>query len=184
MGALPERRAEFVTYSGTAPSARQGEGPIGSGGSPRREGQTRRTEEAWTCRGGTHVYGGQWADRSPPRASRIRRASPTPALDWAGVWGKGGGLRSVEKEGERGVVTRLGWDRWSGSCNSLLQRRSWEGRESVRCLLRKRLSVPFFFFFPSSPPPPDSLNLLPGSRPYLLPLPSSFLFSSRRDVGI
>lgn len=39
-------------------------------------------------------------------------------------------------------VTQLGRDRWSVACNSLLQRRAWEGQESVSCLLRKRPSVP------------------------------------------
>lgn len=59
----------------------------------------------------------------------------------------GEGHESWRREG----VTQLGWDRWSVSCNSLLQGRIWEGQESVSCLLRKRLSVPFS---PDSPPPP------------------------------
>lgn len=62
-------------------------------------------------------------------------------------------------------VTQPGWDRWSDACNSLLQRRGWEGQESVRCLLRKRFSVPL------SPSTSGSLSLLPGTLPFPLPIP-------------
>lgn len=67
--------------------------------------------------------------------------------------GCGGGRRAMMGgEGKRrGVVTQLGWDRWSDACNSLLQRRGWEGQQSMSYLLRQRFSVPLS---PSSPPPP------------------------------
>lgn len=81
------------------------------------------------------------------------------------------GWSSVMKGGEgrrREGVTQLVWDRWSVVCNSLLQRREWEGQESVRCLLRKRASVPLSPYFPpptllksskiSPPPPPPPLS--------------------------
>lgn len=50
-------------------------------------------------------------------------------------------MKGGEGWGREGV-TLLGRDRWSVACNSLLQRRAWAGQESVRFILRKRVSVP------------------------------------------